>query len=518
MSSRFLFKRRPGKKTTSWRSRPSVESLEDRTLLSISFSGMGNSGVATLTGTPAADKFVIQLKPSDATTIEFSDDGGTSFTDAKLSGITSIVVNGLAGNDTLTLNEANGLIGQGTALPISYDGGPGHNLLVLSGDAGKGVTESFTAATGSKPAMLTIDNGTVSSDISLTHVGHIFDTVPADSLTLNANDQNNIIHVGGGHTDMGVTTNTVVGLNVRDVDDEPEDDSGMGENSNTSMSEAPHTAIIPFTFANKTSVTVNGLGGDDLFVVSVAHAATGLKNLTLDGGTGVNILVGRQLPAGVTVTLKNINRTDGDTNAAFIDEMFEKRLERPATDQDLAAFEMALMTPGGRAAVVQTIEDSLEARAVFVRHLYERFLGRQAQNGEAMGWALALFNGESEEKVLAAFLSSDEFYNHAQQMVATGTADQRYVTALYEFVLNRQPTSAELSSWVTALPTLGRAGVATAFVDSIEFREGVVAAFYVNLLSRPADLAGLIAWASSNLDLQQIREAFLASDEAFMNG
>jgi hypothetical protein len=475
--------------------------------------------VATLTGTPAADKFVIQLKQGDATTIQLSDDGGTTFTDASLAGITSIVVNGLAGSDSLTLNEANGLIGQATALPISYDGGPGHNVLILNGDAGSGVIETFTAATSSTPAMFTIGNSTVSSDVSLTHVGHIFDTVPADTLTINANDQNNIIHISGGHPDMGVTTNTVSGLNVKDMDDEPEDDSEMGGNSSsTSMNDSQHTAIIPITFANKTSVTVNGLGGDDLFVVSVAHAATGLKDLTLDGGKGVNVLVGRELPPGVTVTLKNINRTDGDANAAFVDEMFQERLERPATDQDLAAFEMALMTPGGRAAVVQTIENSLEARVVFVRNLYERFLGRQAQNGEETGWALALFNGESEERVLAAFLSSTEFYNRAQQMVMSGTADERYITAIYEFVLNRQPTSAELNGWVSALPTLGRAGVATAFVDSVEFRAEVVTAFYTNLLNRQADAAGLVAWASSGLNLEQIREAFMASDEAFLNG
>jgi hypothetical protein len=515
MSFRSFFGRRPGKKIASRRSRPSVESLEDRTLLSISFSGAGNTGLATLTGTPAADKFVIQLKPGDATMIEFSDDGGTTFTDAALSGITGIAVNGLAGHDSLSLNEGNGLIGQATPLMISYDGGPGHNVLILNGNAGSGVTETFTAATTSTAAMLTVGNGTVSSDISLTHVGHIFDSVPADSLTVNANNQSNIIHVGGGHTDTGVTTNTVVGLDVKDMDDELDDDSATGD---TSMVVSPNKAVIPITFANKTNVTINGLGGDDLFVVSVAHAATGLKNLTLDGGEGFNILVGRELPPGVTVTLMNINRTDGDDNSAFVDELFMKRLERPATGQDLVAFEMALLGPGGRAAVVHAIESSLEARVLFVRHLYERLLGRQAQNGEEMGWAMALFNGESEEKVLAAFLSSDEFYNRAQQVVTSGTPDQRYITALYELLLNREPTSDEVNSWVSALPTMGRAGVATAFVSSIEFRAKLIFTFYVNLLGRQPDLAGLLGWTFSNLNFEQIGEAFLASDEAFMNG
>jgi hypothetical protein len=45
-----------------------------------------------------------------------------------------------------------------------------------------------------------------------------------------------------------------------------------------------------------------------------------------------------------------------------------------------------------------------------------------------------------------------------------------------------------------------------------------VTAFYTNLLNRQADAAGLEAWASSGLNLEQIREAFMASDEAFLNG
>src|SRR5262249_10378321 len=160
----------------------------------------------------------------------------------------------------------------------------------------------------------------------------------------------------------------------------------------------------------------------------------------------------------------------------------------------------------------------LEARVLFVRHLYERFLGRQAQNGEEMGWAVALFNGESEEKILTAFLSTSEFYNRAQQIVSSGTPDERYITAMYELLLNRQPTSEEMNGWLSVLPAWGRAGVASVFVESIEFRAEVVMAFYENLLNREADTTGLITWTFSNLSLQQIREAFLASDEAFANG
>jgi hypothetical protein len=100
-----LFNRRPWKKAARRtrrpepRLRPLLECLEDRTLLSVSFSGANNSGVATLIGTAGQDQFVVHLKPADATTIEFSDNGGVSFTDAALSGITGVMVNGLSGRE-----------------------------------------------------------------------------------------------------------------------------------------------------------------------------------------------------------------------------------------------------------------------------------------------------------------------------------------------------------------------------------------------------------------------------------
>ena len=39
--------------------------------------------------------------------------------------------------------------------------------------------------------------------------------------------------------------------------------------------------------------------------------------------------------------------------------------------------------------------------------------------------------------MLSGILSSAEFYNHAQTVASGGTADQNFVAALYQLVLNR---------------------------------------------------------------------------------
>src|SRR5262249_17413998 len=46
-----------------------------------------------------------------------------------------------------------------------------------------------------------------------------------------------------------------------------------------------NAAFLPVTFANKTHIAINGLGGDDLFVLSVSRPATGWQTLALDGGS-----------------------------------------------------------------------------------------------------------------------------------------------------------------------------------------------------------------------------------------
>jgi hypothetical protein len=305
-------------------------------------------------------------------------------------------------------------------------------------------------------------------------------------------------------------------------DNQGNDNQGGNNQGNDNSGDNPPdegTSRFPsITFANKTKVVINGLGGNDLFVLSVSKPATGLQTLTLDGGSGFNVLVGRELPSSVTLTLNNIQRVDRDADSMFIDELFEERLERPADDNGMAFWKGVLQGPTGQQGVVQGIEESAEGRTVFVRHLYTFYLGRNAGHGEEQGWVQSLMSGESEEQVIAGIISSDEFYQRAQTLVSSGTPDQRLVQAMYQVFANRTASSAELAFWVAQLPVVGRAGVALGFVESLEFRTDVVTAYYGLLLDRNPDQGGLTFWASSGRDLLRIREGIEASGEFFDNG
>src|SRR5262249_28152743 len=151
---------------------------------------------------------------------------------------------------------------------------------------------------------LTMSDGTNSATVTLAHVNHVLDIMTASSLTVNTDDHNHLIHVGFGlaPNQNGVTTNTIRALDFRRIDDDgsqhddndmvgdPGDDTGDSSDDNHGADNAAELALnhtfIPFTFANKTNVTIDAGAGDDLFVLSVHHAATGLQSLTLNGGGG----------------------------------------------------------------------------------------------------------------------------------------------------------------------------------------------------------------------------------------
>ena len=146
--------------------------------------------------------------------------------------------------------------------------------------------------------------------------------------------------------------------------------------------------------------------------------------------------------------------------------------------------------------------------------------GRSAAGGEEQTWVNLLMNGQSEEAVLSDILGvpHGEFYNRAQTLFSSGTADQRYVEALYLVLLNRIPSGAEAAGWVSALPSAGLHGVALGFLQSGEFRTDQFEAYYNALLHRPSDSPGLAGWVSSGLDVGSARIAFEASNEFYTNG
>jgi hypothetical protein len=206
------------------------------------------------------------------------------------------------------------------------------------------------------------------------------------------------------------------------------------------------------------------------------------------------------------------------------DQRFVRALYRHALGRDGSLAELDIWVAwlngpeGSRAEVAARVENSPEGRTRLVDGWYCTYLGRDAHGGEEQGWVDALLAGGREEDVLAGILASPEFFDRAQTLGGAGGADERFVGALYGLLLGRPAGAAEVAGWLGALPALGRAGVAQAFLSSAEYRLDAVESDYGALLHRPAEPAGLAAWSSSGLDLYFLRVGIESSDEFYVNG
>lgn len=203
----------------------------------------------------------------------------------------------------------------------------------------------------------------------------------------------------------------------------------------------------------------------------------------------------------------------------FVQSLYLNVLGRAGSNAELDGW---VNTGLSQTALAAAIELSAEARTRLVTSWYQQYLGRLPGNGEEQGWVKLLQSGVREETVLASILGSGEFYARAQTLVTTGTANERYVQALYNLVLNRTASAGEVNGWVAALPSLGNAGVALNFLSSAEFKVNTIEADYIALLHRASDDPGAQSfanfWTSNNVDSTTIRLIFESSPEYFTNG
>src|SRR5262249_539012 len=106
----------------------------------------------------------------------------------------------------------------------------------------------------------------------------------------------------------------------------------------------------------------------------------------------------------------------------------------------------------------------------------------------------------------------------ANTVIGGANASENYVQALYQVLLSRTGSPAEVNAWVAALPG-GRAAVALGFLGSVEYRTEVVDQLYTTLMDRPTPPAAaeVAWWANSGLGMLAIETGFAASPEYFQN-
>ncbi|HEV8060070.1 MAG TPA: hypothetical protein VGP68_09365 [Gemmataceae bacterium] len=210
-------------------------------------------------------------------------------------------------------------------------------------------------------------------------------------------------------------------------------------------------------------------------------------------------------------------------NERFVQALYLDVLGRVGSKTELDSWAPMFLTINSTQAadyaiIAADIEHSREGLDALVRSWYVTYLGRSAGQGEEVSWVTSLQQGQTEEQVLSRFFGTAEFFNRTQTLIPTGTSQERFVQGLYQVLLYRSGSAADVQGWVNLLPTLGQRGVAADFLATTEFRQDQFEGYYDALLHRPSDASGLQAWAASSQDIDSVRIAFESSGEFYSNG
>ena len=161
------------------------------------------------------------------------------------SGIEGILVEGLGGDDQVTVDSTNGAV----PVAITYNGGADSDTLTLTGGIASSNTYSVGPDVGSGSSVLVI--GGVTQTVQFTGLEPVIDLV-GGPLVVNGTNANNAINYSQG----SVAANGLVSVD----------------------------GFESIEFSNKTSLSINALAGDDTININNPATPLGLLGITVDGG------------------------------------------------------------------------------------------------------------------------------------------------------------------------------------------------------------------------------------------
>ncbi len=274
-------------------------------------------------------------------------------------------------------------------------------------------------------------------------------------------------------------------------------------------------------FVGTSVVFVNGAPQATTFVSSTQLSAALPAALTADEGT-LAVTVQNPPPSGGVSNARQLpvleallpDGSRGTPNQRFVSEMYHDLLKRPVDPSGLATWTAFLNQGTSRNQVVQMIEANQEYHSVVVQGLYQTLLHRPADQTGLTGFVNLLGAGGTVEQVQAALAGSHEYF-----VSRGGGTNDGFLNAIYGDFLNRAPDDAGRAAWDRALATGTTTGqVAAAILNTTEYRQNLVAGFYLQYLERNADQAGLNALVnmlSAGAHDEQVLAIIVASDEFF---
>jgi hypothetical protein len=199
----------------------------------------------------------------------------------------------------------------------------------------------------------------------------------------------------------------------------------------------------------------------------------------------------------------------GNKGPAFVAKLYQDLLSRPPTSTELAADAslntlISAGTASARLLVAKQVVSGSEFLTDQVKSFYANYLHPTCPvlvaqecpvalgsptSAELSSALTALAGNSTEEDIIAGVLGSDQYYVHH------GSTEAGLVKAVYQDLLGRSPTDAEMTAALQTYPNdpLGHLGFVQALVKSSEYQDLVVSLDYQQFLLRAARSAELLS-------------------------
>ncbi|HLJ95082.1 MAG TPA: DUF4214 domain-containing protein, partial [Gemmataceae bacterium] len=207
-------------------------------------------------------------------------------------------------------------------------------------------------------------------------------------------------------------------------------------------------------------------------------------NVTLSNATG-----GATLGTPTSAVLTIVDNNVGD-DILFVSGLYHDILGRAADTGGLTGFQQSVDAGRnpvhGQFALAYVV--STENRTNYVTAAYTKYLGRTASAGEVGGWVTALQQGLTQEQLIVAFVGSAEYFQKH------GNTNSTWLDHAYLDILGRarDPGSQGYLNQLNSGAPLS--AVATALVDSTEYRMNLISQVYTTYLQRQAGSGDVQVW------------------------
>lgn len=204
-------------------------------------------------------------------------------------------------------------------------------------------------------------------------------------------------------------------------------------------------------------------------------------------------------------------RNTGTPTERYVNQAYRDFLFRFAGSSEIAYWSGQLASGLSRSAFANSLASSDEwVRTVFDR-MYRDTLGRDADDGGFRYWKDIYDRGMLLSEIAALIYSSDEYFRRV------GGTDSAYVKALFQAMLGRAASAADVSHWTGQLAQFGRIHVASTLYRTQESRLLRVAGLYEQLLGRYPESGGHLYWAEQlqRVDAVALASFLASSDEYF---